>query len=591
MILNPKQNFAVTCDDHCLVVACPGSGKSRVVVRKVHHILQEEPSSRIVCVTFSREGANELKHRLVQQVGEDKMPNVHASTFHSLALAHLRRHRISIRIARDAEINEFMRRALALTGVEMSFEEAASAIQNCKTIPHYQPTNDPTGRLYAAYQELCRKNNVVDFYEIMLTSLKLLKDGSLPVLNATHMLVDEFQDSDEIQYQYMMEHVKTGQVKVTAVGDDDQAIYAFRNSLGFEGMARFEREAKATRVTLDTNYRCHREILSAGDRLINLNMDRMDKRLHASRGRGGNVSALRFPDRSDEAEALCNKLFEFYKADKMAPNSVLPILKGDWCVLARTNFQLEAVEAEFAAHQVPFYKTGKSFWDKAPVSYMLSILQSLTETKKSGIDNLLYWSGVDEESLDLLNEKLENDYTNLFKKDITEKIDLSDIQLKNRKIILSFLEQLPGWVKRGKKKEDESVGTAIHGVANWMLDRADKRPERTRIQIASKALQGLTGSLSSRINTVMKKRKNSEDGVALLTMHASKGLEFTNVWIVGAEENIIPSAVGGQLTDKIIEEERRLMYVAMTRAKDALVISSTADNDESRFVAQAISRQ
>lgn len=596
MSLNAKQKHAVTCEDHCLVVACPGSGKSRVVVEKVSHIVDTHSDPRIIATTFSREGANELERRLKRRIGDDKSSRIFVSTFHSLALNHLKRHRIRFRIAKESETRDFLVRAIAQTGLALSFEDASILLQNCKTIPHYTPLNDDAGKLYSAYQDLCSKNHIVDFYDIMLMSLRLIREGSMPVLHATHMLVDEFQDCDEIQYQYMMEHVRAGTITVTCVADDDQAIYAFRNSLGFDGMARFEKEANAVRITLDTNYRCHSEILTPSARLIEFNQDRMDKRLYAHRGRGGSIGVLRYPEPDNEAMGVLMQLFQSYgygemQSEEEIPFDVeLPIQRGDWAVLARTNSNLFAVESMLRAHGIPFTMAGKSSWDRAPVSHAVTLLKSLSSAKKTGLENILYWAGMSNESLDLVHERLETDFGNIFKRPFMEKVDFDDIPSEERKILSSFVEHAAGWAKSAKKTDDESANLVIKMVFGWMTGHCSRKSDLEKLDIARNVLLRLRGTLANRLQLVTKAPQKDENGVALITMHASKGLEFTNVWIIRVEESVIPSSQNGSLTPAFIEEERRLMYVAMTRAKDNLYLSSTNENNPSQFIAEATSR-
>lgn len=415
------------------------------------------------------------------------------------------------------------------------------------------------------------------------------------MLNATHFMVDEFQDADEIQYQYMMEHYRTGNIIVTAVGDDDQCIYGFRESLGVEGMNRFETESGATRITLGTNYRCYREILSSADRLISYNLKRLDKRLHAAKGKGGTVEVFRYPSADLEAEALTSKILETCKGIPFPAGAGKTfdvwVGKGQWAVLARNNFQLDAVDASFRANAIPYHKAGKSFWEKPPVSFLVTMLQSLLTDQRAGIDNLLHWAGISPSVLDELHEKVKGDYSNLFKKDFVDSLKLTDItngaKPSDVAIFKGFITQLHGWAKGARKKDDDRINTAIHGLGVWMKEHANTF-QSVRIEMAINMLQRLNGPLKDRLERVTRKPTVDIDGgVRLYTMHSSKGLEFDNVWIIGAEEGVIPSNGNGPLTQDFIDEERRLMYVAITRARNALYISSTAENPPSRFIAEA----
>lgn len=601
MSLNAEQLQAVECENHCLVVACPGSGKTKLLVSKIAHVLKSDPTAKIVAVTFTRDGANELKAR-VQAVCGDISAKCSITTFHALAFMHLRREKIKIRLAKEGESLDYMRRAIAQVGIQVPVEEAVRAIETCKTIPHYKPQNDPVGKLFQAYTEICQKNHVMDFFDVMLLSLRMLKEGSLPVLGATHMMVDEFQDSDEVQFQYMMEHYRAGGINITAVGDDDQTIYAFRSALGHDGMVRFERETGATRITLGTNYRCHREILVSADRLISFNRSRLEKRLFAAKGRGGAVDNLRFSNRNEEAKAVSRKIMEVSSGNPLPSPEELGIPKekranyepfsvwvnpGEWAVLARNNHMLENVDAYFTSANIPFYRAGKNFWDKTPPAYMLTLLQSALTNDKAGIEHILHWAGVPNEDLDAMHEMLKDDFSMLFRHDSEDMVNLTELSETARSIVGSFLKGVRGWAKNARKNDDERVSTAIHGFGEWMRAHAKTKSDFKRIDIATEVLKDLRGPLSTRISSVQKDRKTKNVGVALYTMHGSKGLEFDNVWIIGAEETILPSTADGIVTGEVEEEERRLMYVAMTRAKNALTVSSTADNTPSRFIAEA----
>lgn len=591
MSLNAKQKLAVACDDHCLVVACPGSGKSKVVVTKVESILLEQPDANIVVVTFSRDGANELRERLSEPRVNDNLPpllspeqmkHVYVSTFHSLALAHLKREKISVRIAKDTD--EYLIRALERSGCDITIEDAKKLLQNCKTTPNYKPKKDTpediyAGLIYTEYQSICKINNVIDFYDIMSMSLDKISSGSMPVLNATHMLVDEFQDCDEIQYQYMMAHVHSGKVKVTAVGDDDQAIYAFRNSLGFEGMNRFEAEANAVRIVLDTNYRCKKEILSAADKMIQYNGSRMDKRLHAARGLGGKVIVTRLPSRKTEAMEICQAIVDQYPAS---------INIKEWCVLARNNILLETVDAMLKEYDIPTIKNFKPIWEKTPVSLMLSLMKSFDSKDKVNVEHLLFWIGVEHEDLVLLNKLIDNDYRKLFDKKFTENINTETLSKVGSSKIKKFINDLNGWAKGNSRSDASRTDTVIASIGLWMISHTKKKIEKERLSTAMSVLLKVKGSMLERVAFVTKTNDAKDgSGIQLMTMHGSKGLEFNNVWIIGAEEGIIPSNANLVLTEQIMVEERRLMYVAMTRAKDNLYISSTAENPASVFLKEA----
>lgn len=428
----------------------------------------------------------------------------------------------------------------------------------------------------------------------MNMSLEKINDGSLPILNATHMLVDEFQDCDEIQYQYMMAHVKSGRVKVTCVGDDDQAIYAFRNSLGYNGMFRFEQEAKATRVVLDTNYRCRKEILVPAEKLIKNNGSRMDKKLKSARGPGGSVTVLRLPSRAKESQQICQKIIEtsfgtdihrFIANRELYPAT---IDGKKWAVLARNNILLESIDAFLKELDIPAVKSFKSIWDKSPVSLLLTLLKSFNSEDKVNIEHLLHWLGVETEDLEKLSIILKQDYGKLFDRSFTNNLNTESLTKIGSTKIKRFINDLNGWAKGVSRSDADRTNSVIASIGVWMQNHTDKKIEKERIATAISVLLKIKGTINERVAYVLRNDSNEEgNGIQLMTMHGSKGLEFENVWIIAAETDIIPSSASIVPTEDTIAEERRLMYVAMTRAKDNLYISSTSDNPPSVFLKEA----
>ena len=468
------------------------------------------------------------------------------------------------------------------TGADISDEEAQKLLQACKTTPNYKPTQDIAGDLYREYQSICKMNNVVDFYDIMSMSLNMLQDGSLPVLKATHMFVDEFQDCDEIQYQYLMRHAMTGTVQVMAVGDDDQAIYAFRNSLGFKGMQRFEKDVRAKRIILDTNYRCRKEILDAADKLIQFNNERMEKNLIAFRGKGGEITVTNYESRNKEAEGVLEKITQTffnvshleYFNNRQKYQEVIE--HGKFAVLARNNIILENIDSLLKAYQIPVIKSFSSIWEKTPVSLYLSLMDALSTHNKTNIDHLLHWLGVHHDDLIILNKLLDNNYGNLFNPKFTAKLDTSSLSDKASKFINGFIKDANGWAKGSSRDDNQRTENVIIQISEWMQGKSKKKLEKERLQKAEAILKLVKGTIRERIAFVTRDNSADEEGrgISLLTMHASKGLEFDNVWIIGAETDVIPSNANIIMTETFTQEERRLMYVAMTRAKDNLFISA-----------------
>lgn len=586
MSLNANQLAAVECDDPLLVVACPGSGKTHLVVEKITRILKRDPYAKVAGVTFTRDGAKELSHRVTKKFG-DVSDRCYVSTFHAMALNHLRRNKVKINLASYSEILNTVTRALDKLAIkDIHPMDALAAIETCKSKVLYAPTDKQTDDIYQAYQEICKRNHIHDFFDVMRMSLDMIKDGSLPVLGATHMLVDEFQDVDEVQFQYLMEHFRTGKVIPTAVGDDDQTIFKFRNALGYDGMLKFERETDATRVTLGINYRCHREILSAADRLIAQNVNRLEKSLVANKGRGGSIGKERFDEREAEAIAVADRIKSTLEVVVVNNEERFNVKPTQWAVLARNNDLLDEIDAELRARGIPAHKSGTSFWEKAVPALMLTIFRSLARKERLGIEHLLHWAGVTTNDIDLLHELLDDDWISIFDIQAMTTLDLTQFEPVPKDILQEFTVKFSGLAKRARKASDEEIMRVLKGLSDWMLSRTTKKNERKQITLVVSILSRLSGSLLERIQTVTKKpeEESKENSVTLSTMHSSKGLEFDNVWIIGAEAEIIPSTKDGKFTIEMLEDERKLMYVAMTRARNNLYISSSQDHDESMFL-------
>lgn len=588
MSLNADQLAAVECDSPLLVVACPGSGKTHLTVEKIVRILKKEPYAKVVGVSFTRDGAKELMQRVEKRYGETK-DRCYISTFHSLALNHLKRNKVRIHIASSAEISNTVKRAVDYLGLNLHPVDAQGIIEACKSIPHYEPLNDVPGQLYSAYQEICQRNHIMDFFDVMLMSLRMIQDGSLPILGATHMLVDEFQDVDEVQYQYFMEHFRSGKVIPTAVGDDDQTIFNFRHALGYVGMTRFEKETNAVRVTLGINYRCHREILSAADRLIINNVDRLDKRLYAHKGRGGLVEYKhRFASRREEAAFVADTIQGTIEQVRINDIPSYRVKPSQWAVLARNNDMLDEIDSILKSRGIPYYRSGTTFWERTVPSMMLTVLKSMCKRERAGIEHLLHWSGVTVEDIDELRELIGDDWIAIYDVKQMNALDLSMFNPSSKDIIKEFVIKIAGQAKRANKSGDEEVIRTVKGLADWMLSRTNNNSHIRQIEIVCDVLSGMSGTLLERIQRVQQKPvEDPGNGVALSTMHSSKGLEFDRVWIVGVETDVIPSTRDGIPTNEQVEDERRLMYVAMTRARNHLYISNAVPRAPSQFIAEA----
>lgn len=578
--LNPEQQEVVDHDGHSLVVACPGSGKTRVIVVKIGHILSRNAKARVCAVTFTRDAASELKKRLVDDIGAEVVnKRTRVGTFHSLAIRQLRACGQIGKVASPAEQQIFVQRALATCEADITYEEAVQTIEKVKSSRGPVPEEDSP--LYQAYANLLKRAQVDDLYDVLKKSLSLMQAGVVPPYPVEYMLVDEFQDTDEIQLAWVLEHVKAN-TRVTVVGDDDQSVYSFRRALGYQGMDRFRSATGATLIALGTNYRCRSEILSAAEQLICHNQERIDKSLRAARGEGGKVSSARYRSRTEEAEAVIEAILPYVVPVKDDPWFTYTVPAGQWAVLARNRRTLDIVEQELHARHIRYQRPpAESIWNRPPFVFFISMLRSVQTGAADGIDQTLHFSGFNQEHLEVIHDALGGKLTALLDGTSPQIAALPD---DISKTLQSFGKCASGWRTQARAGKFQ---VTIRAVADWFADRIRNADEKELFNSVIESVCRLNGTLAQRVNTLtLPANSNADDegpnGVALMTMHGSKGLEFDNVWIVAAEDGVIPSP-----KNPVYDEERRLMYVGMTRAKNQLFMSSRVTEQPSPFVLEA----
>lgn len=579
--LNPDQQAVVDHDGHSLVVACPGSGKTRVIIEKIARILSGSAKDRVCAVTFTRDSANELKARLVKAVSSEIVnKRSRVGTFHSLAIRQLRGCGKVGKVASPAEQQVFVQRALAASEAQMTFEEAVQLIETVKSSRGASPEEDSP--LYQHYAALLKRANIEDLYDVLKKSLLLMQKGELPPYPVEYMLVDEFQDTDEIQLAWVLEHVKAG-TRVTVVGDDDQSVYSFRRALGYQGMERFRQATDATLIALGTNYRCRAEVLSAAERLILGNTERINKGLKAARGPGGAVRAVRHASRTTEAAALADELTPLLQPLTGDPTFQYTVPAGSWAVLARNRRTLDAVETELQQRRIRYIRPpSESIWNRPPFVFFIGLMRSIQTGSPDGIDHAFHFAGIPQEHIEIVHDAFNGDVWRLLDGHLPPLAAFPDPVVAELK---EFAACAKGWRDQVRKG---AYSLAVTTMADWFEKRIRGKDELELFSTIAGKVAGMYGTLSQRANTLTLPVQGSSDdgeapsGVALMTMHGSKGLEFENVWIVAAEDGVIPSP-----KNPVYDEERRLMYVAMTRAKNQLIMSSRVTEPPSPFLVEA----
>ncbi|OBS08997.1 ATP-dependent helicase [Acidihalobacter prosperus] len=536
--LDDAQRDAALAQGHALVLAGPGSGKTRLLTAKAQHLLSTR-SGRLVAVSFTREAAKEIAAR----IGTEFRDRIKTGTFHALALQQIKDRR---RILDESGRIHYLRMVLDRVGSDLSLDDALQAIDRFKATMAPPPRTGEESEIFRRYEAELKRHGLKDFQDILRDAVKGMQSGAARPLDAAYLLVDEAQDIDEVQYEWVMCHVRAG-VETTVVADDDQSIYGWRHAMGYRGLAAFERSAKARRFLLNGNYRCGREIVSAGLSVIRHNQDRYDKPIVARRAESGVISTRSFEDRLAEADAIVARIIAE---------------PGEWGILARTNRMLDLVELAFNFHEQPFVRLGgKSFWDRPPAAAMLAFAEDLGRNDiGSGLSRLSgFIEGISAQDKRALHEGGEPEHQGL----------------------RTLTRAAPEWASSAAQSHRASL--VLRGLFNWVDKHFDSKPKAIALPAVGHLMK-LHGTIGQRIAFVRRARElspgSSDSPVPVLaSLHASKGLEWQNVWLLGCEDGIVPH------TDAPLDEERRLFYVGITRAKDRLILShGLKDAVVSRFV-------
>jgi len=559
--LNPQQREVAELRHHCVAIACPGAGKTKTIAAKAA-LLLSNPTAIVGAVTFSKDAALELRDRILALAGDGAKKRLIAGTFHSLAFKQLGKRDI----ATDGDRLGLITRVIAELGLNWKPEEVVPVVERIKTNFGRVEAGTPDAQIYAAYQAALERNGKIDFQDMLRLAVAGMETGKFAPYQFTDLLVDEFQDTDPLQYRWVELHARAG-AQVTVVGDDDQSIYGFRAALGVRGMEKFAETFNAQRVVLASNYRCHGEILSAADRVIRNNTDRIAKILRAERGPGGTVAIKRSDDEYADAVAAVEALHPLLRAGKSC------------AILARTNRILDPIEAVCRSHGVLYFRaSGSSVLNRPQGALMCNLLQVAEGRKQNGLDAVLGYMGMSTPLLGALHRAMGPVLVQRLKKDLVDIGLPEDTATAYR----SFMKRLSEWQEMCERRFYSLV---LDGVHELMTTYAKNDQAIRAIQGTYDVLSRLSGTFAERIEYLKRDNNKPADGALVLTtMHSSKGLEWDHVWITRAEEGVVPDEKSTE------SEERRLFYVAMTRARDTLTIATIRKNPVSRFVLESEAR-
>lgn len=565
MELNPYQERAVAASGHCTILACPGSGKTRVLSVRAARLLANHDKGRLCAVTFTRDAAEELRSRILAACGQDHARRLAVGTFHSLALAQIKRFSGGKppRLLSEGERLAVLWRCWQQHAPNIAFENVVQAIDARKARLTPVPFSDPSlESVFNGYQEVMESEGAMDFADLLLLSVHRMASGGMPPLPIRWLLVDEAQDMDEVQVEWILLHGRAG-ADITLVGDDDQSLYAFRHALGYAGLQKISTELSATVTTLPVNYRCAPNILAHAAKLIAHNRNRAAKKITAHREDVGEIRVIRAPDRWAEVDQIVETIEKGAQDD-------------EWAILARTNLILDTAELALSGIDRPCVRTGgKSVWEHSIGSVFSGLLRSVVDDSWTGLANALSFCGIHAE---WVNEHSRRSFGGCIAR-LESAIEQAPDDDGSRKTLLRLRMGLASWREQAAKGRATLV---IHGVAAFLSDYCTPN-QANLLRKLEESLVRMPGSLAKRLLILGRSSQNRrKPAVQIMTLHASKGLEFDNVWIMGCEEGNLPH------TDSTEEDERRLLYVGMTRARHRLILSSAIEEGlASRFLDEA----
>ena len=622
--LNDKQYEAVVNTvGPCLVIAGAGSGKTKVLTHKIAYLIGEKGVKpwNILAITFTNKAANEMKERIANIVGDDAK-DIWMGTFHSICVRILRK--FIDRIGFDSSFIIFdtsdqktlvkgCLKDLAIDDKMFNDRAVLSEISNAKN-EMLEPDQyvvrangdfrkEKIATVYELYQKRLKENNAVDFDDIINYAIKILEENP-DILEYysnkfKYVLVDEYQDTNKSQFT-LVTMLASRNGNITVVGDNDQGIYSFRGA-DISNILNFERDFPGTKIIkLEQNYRCTGNILKAANAVIKNNEVKYKKELWTQNEEGNLPKVYQADNEYDEATYIVEQI-EHLKREEYYKYS-------DFAVLYRMNTQSRAIEDILRRENIPYKIVGGlKFYERKEIKDTIAYLRLI----QNGNDNLSLKRiinepkrGIGKTSLDKVEQIAEASGTSMY--EVIKKADEFGLnrvflnsrefvnvieELKSKKDELSVSELIKLTLKKTgytKALEAENTIEAENRIANLdeLLTVAIEFEEEFAENSLSEFLEGIT--LSSDLDNMEKQ----EDSVTLMTLHSAKGLEFPVVFLVGMEEGIFPG-YQSMMDPQELEEERRLCYVGITRAKENLfltcskqrtVFGSTSYNPVSRFL-------
>lgn len=621
-MLNPQQRAAIEyCDGPLLVLAGAGSGKTRVITEKIVHLIRRKnlSASKIAAITFTNKAAREMRERVGKLIQGPAAEGLTVSTFHALGLKFLQLEHARAGLRRgfsvlDADDSQGLIKDLAPKGIKndalWALQSLVSRAKNEGMTPEQASQAAAGAReqeaaaIYAAYQKRLAAFNAVDFDDLIRLPLQILEGDEEARLTwqerIRYLLLDEYQDTNTAQYR-LVRALAGERGMFTAVGDDDQSIYAWRGA-NPENLGLLSNDyPKLKVIKLEQNYRCGRRILRVANTLIANNGHLFEKKLWSERAEGTPIRVLECKDDEHEAERVAAEISHLAEKHKARWN--------EFAILYRGNHQSRALEKSLRIARVPYHLTGgTAFLDRAEVKDLLAYLRLVNNPDDDAaflrIVNIPR-RDIGATSLEKLGQAAGVRHVSMLRAAQNDAV-LAELAARPASALAGFVTLVRELARSAERKTAadlvdelmERVGYAAHVAAQYKEPGLRARRLENLNELAEwfRAMQkeGSAGDLAAQLALLTHgDRDDPGNAVRLMTLHSAKGLEFRYVFIVGVEEGTFPHEAS--IEEGRLEEERRLMYVGITRAKEQLALSfarrkrrfgEIIANDPSRFLAE-----
>ena len=599
--LNPKQKEAVLhTDGPLLVLAGAGAGKTKTITHRIVNLIDQGTlPEEILAVTFTNKAAKEMRERVEKAITmnrsatepyiENRIPFI--STFHSLGVHIIKENARALGYSRYFNILDegasvtLIKEALKEIGFDpkehnpkglkgiISKEKGKSIEANEYKPNPSNPRSMLVAQVWPIYEKKKKKEGALDFDDLLIKSLRLLeeKEGVRKYYQNKwkYIHIDEYQDTNEVQYK-MAKILSLDHQNICVVGDADQNIYSWRGA-NLKNILNFEKDYEGAKIVLlEENYRSTQNILEAANEVIKKNIFRPEKNLFTKNKKGEKISIYEAIDEGDEAEFTAGKILEIVDAGKAQ--------FGEIAILYRANFQSRVLEEAMLGYNIPYQVLGVKFFDRKEIKDILSYIKaSLNKDSLSDIKRVINFPkrGIGKASVAKLFSGDQESISpktrikiNLFF-NILDEIKEKSASSKTSELI-KFVVKKSGLEHELKNGSDDDLERLenIKELATLAMKYDNLPPEVGLDKL-------LEDSALATDQDDMDRKKENKNAVKLMTVHASKGLEFKYVFITGLESGLFPHERESDTSNKDQEEERRLFYVALTRAKQKLFLSFT----------------